>query len=673
MQQSLLFSEAELQRLRTRLSDPEFAQAVSTLRGRAELAASREPRVQPAGVAGWTLHDVCPEHAIPLEFNWDSPHEHRCPVDGKMHRGALLDAAWWRYVNMEWEAGLPAMAVLWRLEGDRRYVEQAKRVLLNYAAKYPSYEIHGGIPFNGPGKANVQTLCEATWMIPMAWTYDLIRGDLTPEEDKLIREDFLGCAAEFLIAHHERQLHNHQCWIASAICNIGLVLGREEWVEYGLNGPFGIAQQLREGVLPGGFWLEGSVGYHIHALAALLRFVQMARHTKWDIRSNPSLRSMLTALNNMTLPDNSYPQINDTARPQRAVAMVPALEAAHGWEGDPYLGSLLMHALDGVPRATVEAFLFGADHIRPGTEMPPLKHYSSQGNGLSIIRHDAGRFFLMVKHGTGGNEHDHFDRLGLIFSALGERIAPDLGTVFYSHPMHWSWYKTTLSHNTVILGGMPHIPAEAGVYGFHEGEGHVAMDTWAAFPPSQDYYNNARFRRLILWTPDYFVDHFLVTTAMPSRVEYLFHTPGQPAGFPEGRAYTEWNPLPQYRHLSDLTIRPLRPEQTRLAWDFPKARLFARFSVPVASLLLGGQSPDCPPLSMRHSILVRQEERMKTSYTVAYQVAAPQAECTVHSLTAVEEAPGNWRIQVSVAGRVDTWQVSLADFQTPARMELVRG
>ncbi|MFZ5825834.1 MAG: heparinase II/III domain-containing protein [Bacillota bacterium] len=658
-------------RLRCRLSDPAFAPAVAALQTMAARVADRPVTVPPGGIAGWNHQYICPEHAVMLEFDWDRPHEHRCPVDGRLHRSPLLDAAWWRQVNGHWSEGAFAMAALWRLTGEDRYLAQVRAILLAYAERYPSYEVHGGIPFNGPGKANVQTLCEATWSLSLAWAYHLVQPALEPADDGLIREDLLACSARFLIDHHERQLHNHQCWIAAAIATIGLVLGHDPWVEYGVNGPYGLAQQLDQGVMGDGFWLEGSVGYHMHALRPLCRFAQLARGTPWAMDQHPKLRAMFRPLRHMLQPDGSYPHINDVVGVNTPKALLPMLEMAYGWDQDPELGALLREALGGADRSTPEALLFGADRIDSEHELPPLGHYSSEANGLSVIRHGPSRFFLMVKHGDGGNEHDHFDRLGLAFLAHGERIAPDIGTVYYGHPLHWAWYKTTLSHNTVSLGGMPHPPARAGVYRFAAaGAEQVTLDTWAAWPKGPDYYSNARFRRLIIWTPDYFVDHFIVRTEAPTRVEYLFHTPGRLSVSPEGRPYAEWNPLPAYQHLEELRVRPLAPEGAALGWSFPGTHLWARLAAGAPTLLVDGLSPDSPPSRRRSSLLLRQEEQTRTFFTAAFEINSTPR---ISGLRAIQTGESAWEIHLAYGSRTDQWTVSQVHDTAPADITLIKG
>ncbi|HWI65329.1 MAG TPA: alginate lyase family protein, partial [Symbiobacteriaceae bacterium] len=323
---------------RERAQAPQFAAAVEAVRRSAEALVDRPMLVPDEGVAGWNHQYICPDHGVMLAFDWESPHRHRCPVDGALHEGPLLDAAWWRQLNTQWADGAFAMGVTWQLTGEERFFEQTRQVLLAYARRYPGYEVHGGIPFNGPGKANAQTICDANCLIALALAFDLVRQGLSSEEARVIQEDLLKCGARFLLEHHERQIHNHQCWIAAAIGIIGLVVGNDEWVEYGVNGPFGLAQQLREGVGEDGFWLEGSVGYHLYALRPLTRFAALARGTRWDISGAPALRAMYRALRPMTLPDGAYPHINDVVAVQKPAALVPMLETAYGWDGDPELG-----------------------------------------------------------------------------------------------------------------------------------------------------------------------------------------------------------------------------------------------------------------------------------------------------------------------------------------------
>ena len=98
-------------------------------------------------------------------------------------------------------------------------------MMLVYASYYKDYEVHGDIPYNGPGKAGAQTLDEANFLRSFALTYDLLESCMSTQEKEKIRDGLLLPGAEFLMEHRHMQLHNHEVIINSAIAIIGLIFG----------------------------------------------------------------------------------------------------------------------------------------------------------------------------------------------------------------------------------------------------------------------------------------------------------------------------------------------------------------------------------------------------------------------------------------------------------------
>ena len=127
----------------------------------AQPALDAEVRIPQSGIATWNLYYFCPHHGVRLIWQPDSPHRHCCPVDGEAFSGEPWDGAWWREMNGRNASACQQLGLLWQLTGEEAYRDKVRTLLMGYADVYPGYEIHGGIPHNGPGKMNAQTLCEA--------------------------------------------------------------------------------------------------------------------------------------------------------------------------------------------------------------------------------------------------------------------------------------------------------------------------------------------------------------------------------------------------------------------------------------------------------------------------------------------------------------------------------
>ena len=115
------------------------------------------------------------------------------------------------------------MGLLYLVTGEKSYAEKAISIMTEYSKYYKDYEVHGDIPYNGPGKSGAQTLDEANFLRSFAMTYDLFSDLMTEEEQTFIRDGMLLPGAEFLMEHRHKQLHNHEVIINSAIAIIGLI------------------------------------------------------------------------------------------------------------------------------------------------------------------------------------------------------------------------------------------------------------------------------------------------------------------------------------------------------------------------------------------------------------------------------------------------------------------
>jgi hypothetical protein len=129
--------------LRARAADPAFAPARAALA--AQVARYRETLPPlPERQAGYYHEFFCPEHAVQLRFNPRTPHEHVCPVDGKVFSGEPFDSAWRWSVN-DWLSDAALKFTLHALLDEKAEVEQdrkrARDILTGYAARYRTMPI----------------------------------------------------------------------------------------------------------------------------------------------------------------------------------------------------------------------------------------------------------------------------------------------------------------------------------------------------------------------------------------------------------------------------------------------------------------------------------------------------------------------------------------------------
>lgn len=558
--------ETRLIRLRTNAKLPQFAEAMEMLRSEAEDASRIDYSIGPIEYGEWTHQYHCHRDGARLVFDWEQPHAHRCPECGTAWSGEPFNSAWTSIVHATIGRAVYNMALLYAIEPELKLLSQIKTYLAAYASCYEGYPVHGSIPYNGPGKLFAQTLDEAHWIIDLSVGFQLIREALTKEEEAHIRSGLLEPCAAFLIAHKEKQIHNHSVLITSAIASAGILLQDAAIIQSGLEGEYGLYDQIRRGRFEDGLWYEGNVQYHFYAFKSLLNYALMAEGTTWDVWNTPGLKSMFDYPLHWILPDGSLPSLNDAGSADSISTYAPFYEIALDIFGDEIYRSLLNTAygtewaedsFEGVKtaaRCSVNALLFGrelepkADAAKAKTQANLLWRTAHQNitlpaSGISKLVNRK-RWQTVIKHSKFGGEHDHMDRLGLsvVYGEIPLLIDP--GTTAYGVPAHYGWFKHTYSHNTVSLNGADQPPADGRIIRFEERNWGVWSETavdWAnddyemkdriILPPELspwdfEAYAGAAVRRVNALTDEFLLDIVRVTVPGPREVSLINHFSG---------------------------------------------------------------------------------------------------------------------------------------------------
>lgn len=504
--------------------------------------------VPKTGIATWNLYYYCPIHSVRLKWDIDKPYEHICPIDGEVFKGEPYDGAWWRWINGLNSKFVYQGALIGILSENEEYLLKVKKILLEYSKYYPLYEEHGGIPNNGPGKANAQTLCESIMLREFAMGYDLIKEKLSIEEQKIIEENLLNEGAKFLVKHRESQLHNHEVKISATIGIIGIILKNEFYINYALEEKWGIKYQIENGLLKDGLWFEGSLRYHIYSLEALFIYEKFAYKTKYSMINHPNYKAMLEVIPKFLLPDNSMPKLNDVIYGQHLINLSSGFEninpaSVFEFSYTVFKDKISLWFLNEIyksqPRDNMEYFLFGTDYEEKIIESPIPEKYFSEENGYSIITHNKEKY-LLFKHNIFGGEHDHFDRLGIIYQGYGKEMISDLGTTGYGAKLHYGYYKNTATHNTVNINGDNQPPTKAVVLNHEYNEDQILTDAFVDFDQkfdridshkaiewNVDSYKNVKMRRIVKSCNDYLLDIFLVENPNLQQIEWVVHVDGE--------------------------------------------------------------------------------------------------------------------------------------------------
>ncbi|MSU65252.1 MAG: hypothetical protein EXS38_03925 [Opitutus sp.] len=637
-----IFTPAELANLSRRARSEAFKPALVRLRQEAEVFYAMQLAVPE--VPGGYYHDfICPEHGVELRFDPHRPTEHRCPVDEARFTGEKFDAAWRWFVNHHLAEAALRLAVLWKVEGAAKHRDTVRSILLGYAARYEYYR---GCPRTGttnPGAATYTTLDESVWSIPLAWAFSLIAETLPAAESQEIITRLLVPAAEHLVPRRYGAIHNFTCWHNAAIATIGRVAGRADLVAFALEGDLGQRAQLREGLLSDGLWFEGSMSYHFYSVWAILMSALVFRHDPaTTITGDRAVPKSLLAPIQCAYPDGTLPATNDcwyfTSILGACCHGVPPApdfyEIGFAVYGEPAFAATLHRAYRVSPRDSVYALLFGVESL-PAEAPPARASVNLPASGLAILRPTEG-VDLLLKYGPPGGHHGHPDKLSLTGWAHGWRFSPDLGTPGYGVTSLETWYRQTLSHNTVLIDGESQ-PAAHGRLEHFDTNSAVAVVDWAG----------VKLRRAVHVRAEYFVDVFEVECERPRMIDWIYHNagtftsdvPGQPVQVLAGGT--------AFQHLREVGEQPATGP-THVQWHEEPFGMQLWMPGSGGEQVFTGVSPGNPP-TLSYGFVLRRRTAARAVFTAVFHPhrAAP--------LVRNVEFLADGSLVIHLAGRTDRW------------------
>ncbi len=215
--------------------------------------------------------------------------------------------------------------------------------------------------------------------------------------------------------------------------------------------------------------------------------------------------------------DGSLPRLGDDVRASaRGAGWL--LEHAYAATKDPDLLPLLPSA------PTWQSVMLGRDTSAKG-EPPVLasRLFPSAGHAVLRTKGEAG-LTAAFTFGPYGGFHGHFDKLSFVLFGHSEELGVDPGRAAsqaYRLPIHRNWYKTTLSHNTVLVDKQPQRPACGKLELF------ATNDEYAAVAASCDAaYPGVAHTRLLVLTPTYLLVRDQLTSDKPRRFDWVYHNRG---------------------------------------------------------------------------------------------------------------------------------------------------
>src|SRR6185437_11759690 len=517
----------------------------------------QKPVVLPPRGGNWSHNYVCPVHGARLKqgrqigpWQW----EHICPVGdhvllGNPAKAALdFDGNAIANIHMNYAREIVDDGLVYQVTRDARYAAHAREILLAYADRYLTYPVHDnqGRPGGRGGHVASQSLTEATWLTDVVQGADLVWNTLSEANRSAIENKMLRPALEQIIIPQKYGIHNIQCREDSAIGLVGYLLNDPGLISLAIDDPkYGFRAQMKHGVLPGGFWLEGSTGYHFFAMDGMWPLMEAARNCGTDLYG-PEFKSLFDGPISLAMPNFSLPNFNDSGiSPLESHAEIYELAVAR--YHDPAYAALLKGN-----RSSRMALLFGATDLGQGNVRVPRASRNLAGPGYAILERgaDTNATWLALKYGPHGGGHGHPDKNSFILYARGEVVAPDVGTHAYGSPLHQGWDKTTLAHNTLVVDGKSQTPAQGKclAFGSERGVDYSVTDAGPIYP-------GVRFiRSAAMLTPDVivFVDQIEADTF--HTFDLAYHQVGKWENLPAGKPWSSSKGA-GYKYFSEATTR----------------------------------------------------------------------------------------------------------------------
>ena len=501
----------------------------------------KKPVVLPPRGGNWSHNYVCPEHGARLRLGkkigpWQW--EHICPIGDHILLGnpakATLDfdgnaiAA----VHADYAREVIDDGLVYQVTGDVRYAARAREILLAYADRYLTYPVHDnqGRPGGRGGHVASQSLTEASWLIDIAQGADLVWDTLSEADRAAIVGKMLRPALSEIIIPQKYGIHNIQCRENSAIGLVGFLLNDADLISLAIDNPqYGFRAQMQRGVLPGGFWLEGSTGYHFFAMDGLWPLMEAARNCGIDLY-DPQFKSMFDGPISLAMPNLSLPNFNDSGiSPLESHADIYELAVTRYHD-------LAYTTLISESRSNRMALLFGSTNVHGGAFRIPRVSRNLAGPGYAILERevDTNATWLALKYGPHGGGHGHPDKNSFILYARGEVVAPDVGTHAYGSPLHAGWDKTTLAHNTLVVDEKSQAPAQGQCLAFGNERG-VDFSVTDAGP----IYPGVRFiRTAAMLTSDLIVIVDQIEADAPHTFDLAYHQIGAWENLPAGAPWS---------------------------------------------------------------------------------------------------------------------------------------
>ena len=459
------------------------------------------------------------------------------------------------------------LAALYAAAGDERksaeYARRAKRALLAFAEAGLPAHVRGYGFLPQMHLVSLAIACDLSWEIA-GWT-DAERGAM--------RRFFYSQIPELVEHMHSRHMSNHAAWPMARIATTAALFGDQRLMKEVLDGPDSYCHRLAHEFFDDGMSYEQSASVYqefsvlpviVTALAArgagarpdpvhLAVANDMSLAFKGgmtgdytmpyypaDEREFPrprtkDLHQALTAQFQLLRPDTTCPAIGDYGEPTKPMSESWIPEVAWDLYGDRRAARLV-----GMGGRSAEGARLFAPYLLTlafGRALPKEATFASKSviypqAGYAVLKSAEGDGYwgsdgieAVLKFGPYGNGHGHADKLHLDISGAGRKCCIE---ELERESVSWRYWNSTVSHNTVVVGGKSQ-PGDEGMFALNNSCGRLVGREFGrgikvATAEANDVYSGMKiYRRTVGVTDSYVVDIFEVEARRRTVFDWFLH------------------------------------------------------------------------------------------------------------------------------------------------------
>lgn len=467
---------------------------------------------------------------------------HGQPYIGVIYRSKHVENFWRMYTA----------SILFHLEDEIKYFDYAKKILIGYAKRYSTYEYHDNMNNKGEeasksgGRILPQTLDEAVNMCTyIAPSFDLIYNELSKEEIKLISSDLIKPMITSIQAH-SAGISNWQSWHNDGLLYGGYVLEDIDLINQSITDKEnGFLFQLDHSVNEAGMWYENSWAYHNYAISALTYFLNGTNRIGISFWDHQKVKSIYEAPLKFKLSNGDLPRIGDGLESNLNNTPEFYSAAYASLPNKSKISELLPNSV------TFENLYFKfIEKNAPKKEL----HESSliESAGMVILRNNNNnkKLGVSLNFAEFGGFHGHFDKLSFTLHAYDQELGVDPGrseSQAYRLPIHREWYRSTFSHNTIMINSEDQEGVEAELINYAN-----ENDYSYAIIRSDKMYPGSKIIRNAVLTGNYLLLFDQINCEKESDIDWLYHNHGQITQTPENTP-AELNRILGNKYINDLS------------------------------------------------------------------------------------------------------------------------